>query len=840
MFNSYARATARVFKIGGAFQKEGRREKEGTVPGRIIEALTSEGIEVPELFLLTKDHKVMKEGEGPQKRPVVGAKEGPSVRLSNIVSKILTEVVEAEENKLECNSTEDMKHEIERQNEKIVKEEVDRKREEEKGGEEEKERKNRVIGSLDVKALYPSCESRRSAEMMRRVIEESEIDIEIDDIELSRFVAVELTEEEIMKEGLTDVVHVVKKGEKKPRMIDPEMVGGEQFREARSKFEKPKRRPSSVEIRKMIGIVMEILVRKIMENHLYSFNGKIMEQKEGGPIGLELTGALARLVMMWWERKMMEKMRRLKIVIELYKRYIDDMNVLTEVNRNKKLDEEGELIEKTVQEIEEEIEKEDDELTMELIREIADSIEPMIKTEADYPSKHENKMLPILDLQVKMEDLEMEVSVEKKRIVVEEEETNNEVEIEREREKEKIEVEMEIVKIKPRIIWFEFYKKNMAQKRTILENSAMPDAMKRVTLTQEILRRFLNCKKEIPWKEKKKHVEEYMQELKDSGYGEEFRRSILKSAVEGYEKIVKDDENGVKKMYRSKDERKTDRWRDKRKKKKNWAGEKYAGVIFVPCTPGGMLKKLMQKTEEEGRRGGREKMAIKVVERAGRPLGGELTRKKLKKKEECGDKTCVLCKEEGRKKISCRKACVGYEAWCRICRERKEAGEKRRKEAKERGEQLREREEEREREGEQDAIYIGETGKGGRNRFKLHQSEYRGGNQEKSAFFKHIVNEHPEITPQNFETHFGCRIVRQFQTPIDRLVDEGIRMPIVKGVLLNSKMQWYQASLVRVTINTGGAEVLSGGEEGRGGDNRGRGGRGGGGGGRGGRGGRGG
>ena len=39
-----------------------------------------------------------------------------------------------------------------------------------------------------------------------------------------------------------------------------------------------------------------------------------------------------------------------------------------------------------------------DERTMELIRQVGDDIHPSIKLEIDYPSKHPDKKLPILDL----------------------------------------------------------------------------------------------------------------------------------------------------------------------------------------------------------------------------------------------------------------------------------------------------------------------------------------------------------------------------------------------------------------------------------------------------------
>ena len=46
---------------------------------------------------------------------------------------------------------------------------------------------------------------------------------------------------------------------------------------------------------------------------------------------------------------------------------------------------------------------------MVLIRQVGDDIHPSIKLEVDYPSKHPDKKLPILDLKVWVEQREKEI-----------------------------------------------------------------------------------------------------------------------------------------------------------------------------------------------------------------------------------------------------------------------------------------------------------------------------------------------------------------------------------------------------------------------------------------------
>ena len=60
------------------------------------------------------------------------------------------------------------------------------------------------------------------------------------------------------------------------------------------------------------------------QSHIYTFSGKLYKQKAGGPIGLRGTCAIARLVMQMWDSKWLERMARLKVVIELAMRYMDD------------------------------------------------------------------------------------------------------------------------------------------------------------------------------------------------------------------------------------------------------------------------------------------------------------------------------------------------------------------------------------------------------------------------------------------------------------------------------------------------------------------------------------
>ena len=57
----------------------------------------------------------------------------------------------------------------------------------------------------------------------------------------------------------------------------------------------------------VVGIVVEIL----FSTHLYTFGGEIYLQKDGGPIGLRCTCAIARVVMCMWDTLILFYKKRL-------------------------------------------------------------------------------------------------------------------------------------------------------------------------------------------------------------------------------------------------------------------------------------------------------------------------------------------------------------------------------------------------------------------------------------------------------------------------------------------------------------------------------------------------
>ena len=242
-------------------------------------------------------------------------------------------------------------------------------------------------------------------------------------------------------------------------------------------------------------------------------------------------------------------------------------------------------------------------------------------------------------------------------------------------------------------------------------------------------------------------------------------------------------------MYRPKGWKESARWLERRRKKNNWLGTFWKSCIFVPPTPGSELKKQMQAKEEEMRAGGREAYPIKIIETAGKTLEQTLVNTDPFGGNKCTDDKCEPSKNP-KNKINCRRNGVGYRVSCLSCLR---AGRSSYLEC---------------------ACYYGESAKNMHCRSKEHVQKFNSKSEKirsESAFYKHLVNSHGGKSPEkNFSDYFEVQIMKAYQKPFTRLVEEGTFISSHKGELLNSKNEWHQAKIVRTTTRViqGGAELL--------------------------------
>ena len=135
-------------------------------------------------------------------------------------------------------------------------------------------------------------------------------------------------------------------------------------------------------------------------------------------------------------------------------------------------------------------------------------------------------------------------------------------------------------------IMHEHYMKEMSSLLLTNANAAMAWQQKRTILTQQCLRVILNCSPSSLWADITPHIEKFTHRMQASGYQKKMRYDIIKSAITAYKKIKKEDNEGIRPMYRSRDYKRTERREDRRKRKKQWYRKQTdnEAALFVPAT----------------------------------------------------------------------------------------------------------------------------------------------------------------------------------------------------------------------------------------------------------------
>ena len=546
---------------------------------------------VAPLYVLRKDHKPCDdETLGPPTRPVCGASVAYNRRLAHLLSMLIKPIWRNNEGT--CTSTEDMMASIQKVNERLA-----------ETGEDA------VVISLDVKALYPSMDIELTADVVYQLFLERGPTVDgVDASQVGHYLALMMKPEKLREKGLADYCHTRKTNRGRPPTIT-----GCAMREERDKRMKPwnppRRRPDAETTRRMLAEALRISILFVMQNHVYKCDGVIRKQSSGGPIGLELTGDLAQVLMIWFDEELKCRVNREGHLSMMYERYVDD---ITSVLRN---DWKGPGRPSDVQ-------------ALERILEIGNGIHHSLQLTGDSPSLHDNGKMPTLDLGIWTDRRE-----------VSREETRS-------------------------IVMHEFYAKEVSAKHVTHARSAMPTSMKRTVLTQELLRVMLRCSPLLEWSRVTEHLNGMMRRLQFSGYDQRFRAQVLKSAFTAYDNIKQEDAEGVRPMYRPKDWDRKGREEMKMRKRESWFREGGAEtVIFVPNTPGSELKK---RYEEEV---GKSQVKVKIVESAGRSIKSMLQRSDPSGASDCQPPQkdeCPVCLSGYR---ACRKEGVTYQINCNSCEE---------------------------------------------------------------------------------------------------------------------------------------------------------------------------
>ena len=735
LLNGHNYQFCRIFGVGTGWD-DGKRVKG---------AVTNKNLPPPCLKLCPKDHKIHQPGQPMACRPICGASISHNGQLSHLLSLILNEVARLADRGTECKSTEDMIAEME---EKVNK---------------RNDITQLFVGSSDVKALYPSLLCKATTEIIQGVFIDSDINFDgINWAEAGKYIAINLTPQEINELEIQELVSTRRKsGGRFPGNTTAEVMGTlyrEDGAEVQSLFLPPKRLPNQQEKKILLSQVLKISIQAVLSNHTYQFGGQIKIQTDGSPIGLELAGALARVVMIWWDQEFLRLAAENDINLYFYKRFVDDANMagkpLPPGTRWEVGPWAGGMGGRMVvkeERVMSDLEEQEDVRTMRELCKMGNTVSAMIQLEGDTPCENSDKKLPILDVKVWVKMVE----------------------------------EGETCKAK---LFYQYYRKPMSNWLLMPEMSAMPKSVKRTALTQYGLRILRNTKLEVDWQDKAEMLTTFMKRLRDSGYKQIFRQEILESILAGWEKMVEEHEAGRRPINRATSWKEKERQEAKWRKKTTWFKQGgYSTVIFCPYTPESKLANRWREIEARGAdsRGWR----FKVVELGGRQVKSIICKNPWAGP--CDDPRCFVDTTGGRG--SCSRPGCNYQIQCIACRdhgpdsvpeEEEEEGERRPGQGQVGVPCL--------------ALYHGQSGYSGFTRGLEHQSG-KEKHDKKNALWRHC-----QLYHQSREVEFSMSVNSTPSEPLTRLCREGVK--IISGdqdILLNSKQEFLQGAVPSTRVQRG-------------------------------------
>ena len=264
--------------------------------------------------------------------------------------------------------------------------------------------------------------------------------------------------------------------------------------------------------RVILSKVFKVAVRCVFKNHQYQFKGQTYRQTDGAPIGLRLTSIVARIVMDQWAAEFLVKTQDANINLHMFTKYVDDVNViLSMLKKGTRWSQENEVLEHTQEAEEEDISSgvTQEAVTMECVRQIADSIKPWLRFTSDLPENHPGGMVPILDLQVWVRHPDQS-----------EEGLGSD------------------------LIGWRFFEKTSASSRVLRAASAYTWRSKITTLSMEVFRRLRNTSRQMTLEAKSDIIGEFIGKMRRSGYERTTVRSILQSGITFYYRKVRVDLEG--------------------------------------------------------------------------------------------------------------------------------------------------------------------------------------------------------------------------------------------------------------------------------------------------------
>ena len=641
---------------------------------------------------------------------------------------------------------------------------------------QDRTRKMVIIGS-DAVSLYPSMTKVESADEVASAVLESSIKWEgINWKEATRFLVLGRDETWCRGSKLWRVLPRRKFDHgTKPGLTGAGPMGANTDDENQWQFRKDVYLTEQ-DRKHIMAEVLRLAVEIMFDTHIYTFGGHFYKQKEGGPIGLRSTCALARVVMARWDIKWKNRVAESNIQVEDDGRFVDDARNFLYPLRPGWRWEQDELW------FSREWEQEDQLLSPieRTKRAVFGSMQGIVKclaftveTEEDF----QDGWLPTLDFKLRVN-------------------SNN-------------------------VIEYAFFEKPMASNQCLQTDTALNQNCMIRSLSNEVIRRLDAFNETVSHRMRIEALDIFCQKMLNSGHKVATIRSILVSGIKGYDrKVARCQASGIP-LHRSAAQSSGQRRTKKLLVKTQWfrqegkedaeeqqahplparAGETQSSrvqgaatntkrvaeqgnqqrittVLFVEFTRGGDLQKKMRETLDriQPMLGFR----VRVAEKGGTNLESVFSNKNLWKGKECGRHNCRTCAQAGEQKEPCTLRNVVYESECARCNKPGERKEQDKISLEDKREVA--------------TLYVGETARSISERASEH---WRDGESMKEESH---MNDHQQQRHVGEQPKFNFRVVRKCQSSLERQVRESVRI-LMRGNVLNRKGTYNRCKLTRLVVD---------------------------------------
>ena len=629
-----------------------------------------------------------------------------------------------------------------------------------------------AIGS-DVVSMYPNLDVDLVVDMIGEEVKKSGVKwTNVDWLEAARYLALNWTEVECRSSPLRRILPYRRKNRgTRPGVTGAGPMGRERGDQEQWVF--PTVTLTEGDKKELLASVIKIATQTMFQKHYYSFGGKKFNQKEGGPIGLRGTCAVARLIMQIFDGKWEAMLQKVGLTVHMMARYMDDCRTFLPPVRPGWRWVEGGRLQYCLRWENEDSDLTPTERTRRVVEKSMNEVESFLRFTTESSEDFEDGWLATLDTSLRVEP-------------------NNKV-------------------------LFRYWEKPTNTNRVVQKRTAMGENLKIQILTPEVIRRLANTAEEVGDEDYAKIVDNFAQKLINSGYGVDQSRRIIVSGIKGWRTKIENCKRDGRKLRRTAKESEEQREREKLLGKSSWfretnkkgeqeeedhkrlfskpggrgrrkakigrttQGAQVRTVLFVEQTEGGELA--MRLRELLSRLEPLIGFKIKVVERCGKSLQSQFPLNNLWQGAKCGREECVTCEQEGAEELpDCSKRSVLYENACLECipTAGKKGGPR-----------------EQDINTEVPALYVGESSRSIMERSKEHWAGYVGAKED-----NHILR-HQQITHRGADPpKFVMRVVSHHRSALERQVSEAVRIRRRggAGAVLNSKSEFNRCHIPRLRL----------------------------------------